>query len=65
MALFCGPGCKASYREDRRIGVIYPLVLDRETGRRYGWEEASELFGFCAYCGQEVKRNAARTRKAR
>jgi len=52
--VFCGPGCRESYREDRRQGLVYGSVQD-EDGKVYGWSWASELFGFCAYCREQLR----------
>lgn len=45
---FCDPGCRDSFREDRRHGLIYGSILIE--GQIYSWEQGSLLSGQCAYC---------------
>ena len=48
------PGCRQSFREDRKLGLIYgPYVEKDEQGKtRFlkGPEEASVRWNMCAYC---------------
>lgn len=44
--------CAASFREDRKLGLIYGQVCDaNDRSKVYGWEEGSIELGFCVYCG--------------
>ncbi len=49
-ARFCSDGCYEGFREDRKHGLIYGSMVDPDTGKFYGWEEASLKFDHCAYC---------------
>jgi len=51
---FCDAGCKESFREDRRQGLIYGPYLDEE-GNYITVGEYSVLTGRCAYCGLQYK----------
>lgn len=45
-------GCVASFREDRKYGLIYPPVCDADNRNKiYSWMEGSRELGFCVYCG--------------
>jgi len=51
-ARFCHSGCKLSFIEDRRAGLIYMSV--RAPEGTYTHEQFSLLSGCCAYCGNRV-----------
>jgi hypothetical protein len=52
--VFCGEGCGAGWREDRRAGLIYQAVRTPAGAWMswYGWHEAA---GACPYCREVVR----------
>jgi len=51
------PECRQSFREDRKLGLIYgPYARKDKNGRVHflrGPEEASMKWGMCAYCNKK------------
>lgn len=47
--------CASSFREDRKLGLIYGSVATNATdGAPFlSWEQASVELNFCVYCGLE------------
>lgn len=45
-------GCAQSFREDRKVGLIYGQVCDADDHSKvYGWGQGSRELDFCVYCG--------------
>lgn len=49
---FCNAGCRESYREDRKAGLIYGAMMVMD--KLFGWDKGSFLAGVCAYCGTQI-----------
>jgi len=65
-ARFCGASCRDGFKADRRMGLIYPAVLDNpKTGKTIPWEDGSMKYKFCAYCKADVSGTKQKSKKRR